>query len=141
MKLISISSQPDPAEFRVAKIAEDEQLVFGWASITKTANGQTVVDSQDEIIETEDLEPAVYEYVLNFADMGLDHVGEPVGKMVESLMLTSEKAAAMGISGAIPEGWWIGFHVPNPDVFAKFKSGEYGMFSIQGTAVPEEVES
>lgn len=137
MKLSSVSQ---PNEFRVAKIAEDDQLVFGWASIAKTASGQMVVDSHDEIIETEDLEPAVYEYVLNFADMGVDHDGEPVGKMVESLMLTAEKAAAMGISGAVPEGWWIGFHIPDPDLFAKVKDGRYPAFSIQGTAIPEEVD-
>lgn len=132
---------PDPNAFRVAKTSDEGQLVFGWASITKTANGQTVVDSHDEIIETDDLEKAAYEFVLNFADMGVDHAGEPVGKMVESLMLTAEKAAAMGIGGAVPEGWWIGFHIPDPDLFAKVKDGRYPMLSIQGTAEPEEISA
>lgn len=134
-----LSSVSQPNEFLVAKASDEGQLVFGWASIAKTATGQTVIDSHQEIIEPEDLEPAVYEYVLNFADMGVDHAGEPVGKMVESLMMTAEKAAAMGISGAVPEGWWIGFHIPDPALFAEVKAGRYPMFSIQGTAMPEEI--
>jgi len=124
---------------KVAKINEDEQLVFAWANIAKTAAGELVVDSHDEVIYPEDLELAAYEYVLQFSDMGVDHIGEAQGHLVESLMLTKEKAAAMGISGPVPEGWWVGYHIPDPDLFAKVKSGEYPMMSIQGVAEAQEI--
>ncbi|MNP76704.1 hypothetical protein D3C76_1739960 [compost metagenome] len=62
------------------------------------------------------------------------HEGEAKGDLVESVMFTKEKMDAMGIPhGIVPEGWWVGFHIPDKEVFAKVKSGEYGMWSVQGT--------
>ena len=47
---------------------------------------------------------------------------------------------ALGITeGALPEGWWIGFKVTDPDVWDKVKDGTYPMFSIEGTAIREEI--
>jgi hypothetical protein len=46
---------------------------------------------------------------------------------------TKEKMQAMGIpDGTIPEGMWVGFYIPDDEVYAKVKSGEYRMFSIEG---------
>jgi hypothetical protein len=51
-------------------------------------------------------------------------------------MFTKEKQSALGIpDGVLPEGWWVGFHVPDAEVFAKIKTGEYEMFSVQGSAI------
>ena len=133
--------QPEPG-FRIAKIDEDERLVFGWASIAKDATGAYVVDGEGEIIDPVDLEPAVYDYVLDFGDMTLSHEDESVvvGKLVESLMLTKEKAKAMGIQGDTVEGWWAGFFIEDQEVFDLVKAGEVGMFSIGGMAQREEIE-
>ena len=41
----------------------------------------------------------------------------------------------MGIpEGTIPEGWWVGFYIPDPVIYKKVKDGEFEMFSIQGYA-------
>ena len=123
----------------ISKVA-DEGLVFGWANVTTKAD-TLVVDSHDEAIPTEDLEKAVYDFVPTFtaAAAGVGHEGKPVAHLVESLILTKEKAAAMGLE-VDREGWWIGIRVQDPEVFARVKSGELGMFSIQGMAQPEELD-
>ena len=61
--------------------------------------------------------------------------------LVESVIFTKEKMAAMGIpEGVVPEGWWIGFKVTDDEVWEKVKDGTYPMFSIEGEAVREEVD-
>ncbi len=60
--------------------------------------------------------------------------------LIESMVFTKEKMSAIGITeGTLPEGWWIGFKVTDPDVWGKVKDGTYPMFSIEGEAVREEI--
>ena len=42
--------------------------------------------------------------------------------------------------GTLPEGWWVGFHITDDEVWAKIKDGAYTMFSIEGKAKRIEVE-
>lgn len=124
-------------ELNITKVDEDQQLVFGWASISNSADGTPVVDSQGDIIEPRELENAVYKFVKDYAAKGAGqlHKGEPVGHIVESVILTPQKMQAMGIDHPMPTGWWIGMKVDDAAVFEKVKSGRYRMFSIQGRAV------
>lgn len=129
------------ADVRVYKV-EDEGLVFGWANVAVTADGETVLDAHSDEIEPAGFEKSIYEFVLKFADAGTGvmHSGPPVGRLVESMYFTAEKAAALGIpADTVPTGWWVGFKIDDPDVFAKVKDGTYPMFSIQGLAEREEI--
>ena len=129
-------------EFNIFKTDEDKRLVFGWASIAVTANGEVVTDLQKDIIEPEELEEAVYNYVLEFRDTGEEHIPNmrKKGKMVESVVFTKEKMRAMGIpEGIVPEGWWIGFKIEDEEAWRKVKDGTYRMFSIEGAAIREAV--
>jgi len=121
-------------DFKIAKIDEPERLVFGWANVTIQSDGSPVVDSQRDIILTEDLEAAAYDFVLEFRDTGVMHKGKAVGTLVESFVMTPEKIRLMGLA---PDGqrvgWWVGFKV-DLDVFKRVLAGELQMFSIQGTA-------
>lgn len=114
----------------------EAQLVFGWANVTVQEDGTTPFDWQGDIIDTEVLESAAYNYVLQHGLANQEHEwGTECGWLVESMMFTKEKMAALGIpEGTIPEGWFVGFYIPDPEVYAKVKSGEYNMFSIEGTA-------
>ena len=106
-------------------------------------DGEQLEDRQHDIIDPEDLADAAYEYVLNFGDTGEEHIDSlrKKGKLVESVVLTREKQAAMGIpEGVVPEGWWIGFKIEDDDAWEKVKNGTYRMFSIEGTATREPVE-
>jgi len=120
---------------QVIKTDAKRQQVFGWASIAMSADGEAVVDSYQDIIIPEDLEDAAYDFVLRFRDLNERHEGPVQGHLIESLVVTPEKLEKMGLdSSALPVGWWVGFWVPDPSVFAKIESGEYTMFSIEGRA-------
>lgn len=129
--------------FTIYKTDEDQRLVFGWASVAITVDGETLEDRQHDMIEPEDLEEAAYEYVLNFRDTGEEHLPgyRKKGKLVESCVFTPEKQRAMGIpEGILPVAWWIGFKIDDDDAWQRVKNGTYKMFSIEGKAEREEVE-
>ena len=130
-------------DYTIAKMDDDKRLVFGWASISFTADGEQLEDLQHDLINPEDLEEAVYEYVLNFRDTGEEHRPHlrKKGKLVESCVFTAEKQKAMGLpEGILPVGWWIGFKIEDDEAWEKVKNGTYRMFSIEGKAQRVPVE-
>lgn len=119
----------------ISKSAESENLVFGWANVSLKVDGEAPLDWDGDVTEPEELEKAAYQFVLKFRESGVEHKGEATGYLVESMMFTKEKMEALNIpEGTIPEGWWVGFHVPDSSVFEKVKKGQYKMFSIEGKA-------
>jgi len=125
-------------EYTVLKSDDDKRLVFGWASVSVSVSGETIIDLQSDQIEPDDLETAVYQYVLNFRDGGEEHMPElrQKARLVESCVFTEEKQKAMGLlPGTLPVGWWIGFYVDDDEAWEKIKNGTYKMFSIEGKAV------
>lgn len=129
--------------FKIYKTDEDQRLVFGWASVAITVDGETLEDRQHDMIEPEDLEEAAYEYVLNFRDTGEEHLPgyRKKGRLVESCVFTPEKQRAMGIpAGTLPVAWWIGFKIDDEDTWQRVKNGTYRMFSIEGKAERLPVE-
>ena len=127
-------------DFEVRKLDEDKHLVFGWANIAVRKDGVQVLDTQQDLIDIEDLEAAAYRFNLAYRETGEMHEGTAKGEMVESFVVTSEKLAKMGLPpDGLPLGWWVGFYVDDDEAFAKVKSGDYKMFSIQGSARREEV--
>lgn len=140
-----IKSRAEPVEkaqrFKIQKLDEDKRLVFGWANVSVTVNGELVEDYQEDMIDPEELEEAAYKFAELYRDGGEMHERTGIAVMVESVMFTEEKQEAMGIpTGTLPVGWWIGFRVTDDDVWEKVKSGEYSMFSIGGEAIREEIE-
>ena len=129
-------------KFQIAKSDDDKMLAFGWANISMRIDGELIEDWQGDIIEPEELENAAYNFVELYRDGGEMHERGGVAVLVESVVFTAEKMAAIGIpAGTIPVGWWIGFKVTDPGVWAKVKDGTYPMFSIEGEAERVEVES
>lgn len=129
----------DRAGFTVAKLDADQNLVFGWASISATADGTTLIDKQNDIIPPAELESAVYDYVLEFREADEMHTQVTKGHLIESLVTTPDKLMAMGLQpNTLPTGWWVGFKV-DPATFQAVKAGRYPMFSIEGTAERVEV--
>lgn len=127
--------------FTVAKADEEKHMVFGWASVAKLSDGTVVQDYQKDVLDIDELEAAVYEYVLYFRDGGEMHQRRGIGVLVESVVFTPQKLEAMGIpEGTVPYGWWIGMKITDDDVWDKVKQGAYSMFSIEGEAVREPIE-
>jgi hypothetical protein len=129
---------------QISKYKDDDQLVFGWASVAKDATGVRPLDWQGDLIDAEDLEPAVYKFNTDFRESNDMHQKDSVnGTLVESVMFTKAKMEAMGIpEGTVPEGWWVGFKIADPVAYQKVKKGIYKMFSIEGSGqrleVPDE---
>lgn len=120
----------------IVKAQPDQQLVFGWASVS-TKNGLVIVDKQGDMILPEDLEKAAYDFVLYCRSQGDMHktnnANEPVqvGRLVESMMFTKEKQDVLKINLGL-EGWWVGFKVDDPALWEAHKRGDRPEFSIGG---------
>ena len=123
--------------FKVKDTDVEKNLVFGWASVTKNAGGDVIADTQGDIIKSSEIEKGAYLFVKNSRMAGEMHEKMGVGTLVESMVFTKEKQAALGIS--VQEGWWVGFEV-TPEVFAKVKSGVYKDFSIGGRGKRKVIE-
>lgn len=119
--------------FEFSKSKEEEKLVSGWASVSVNADGSIPLDWEDDIIMPETLEKAAINFMLDYRQSGVMHDGGAVGTVVESIVFTKEKQAAIGIpDGTVPLGWFITVKVHDDETFAKVKNGTYKMFSIQG---------
>lgn len=118
-------------------------LAFGFANVSVTKNGELITDLHEDQIPPDVLEKAAYNFVLKYRDAGVEHEEMGVGRLVESIFLTTEKLTAMGISDPTYKGaaWWVGFKVDDPAVWKKVESGELAMFSIGGRCSYEEVEA
>ncbi len=130
------------ADIDIIKLDSDQQLAFGWLSVSETADGSVVIDKQGDIIEPEDLEACAYEFVLNVRKAGDMHERtDNIGKVVESIVFTKEKQEALGIpAGVLPIGWWIGFKISDESTWAKVKNGTYTAFSIGGKGVRDDAD-
>ncbi len=127
-------------DIKIAK-ATDKGLVSGWANISKKADGSYPLDWQGDVIEPDVLEDAAINFMRDYRGSGEMHQGDSVGIVVESIMLTKEKQAAIGIpSGFVPEGWFITVLVQDAEVRQKIKSGTYRMFSIQGRSRRRKID-
>jgi len=125
----------------IKKADSEKMQAFGWASVSLVENGEQIEDWQEDMIDPEDLEEAAYQFVIFYRDGGEMHERGGVATLIESIVFTEEKQAALGIpAGTLPVGWWIGFQITDPEVWEKVKSGEYPMFSIEGEAERVEVD-
>ncbi len=122
-------------QLTVLKSDDDKRQIFGWASVAVRASGEVLEDLEGDIIEIDELENAVYEYVLNFRTAGEMHERGGVGTLIESVVFTKEKMRAMGIpEGLVGEAWWVGYQITDDEVWKKIKAGTYRSLSIEGHA-------
>lgn len=124
--------------FNIIKADPDQHLIFGWASVVEK-DGRAIIDKQGDIIPVTELENAAYEFTLNSRDGGDMHSRMRVSKLVESMVFTKEKQAALGID-LKQVGWWVGFKVHDAELWSAHKRGERPEFSIGGAAIPIEVD-
>ncbi len=121
------------------KLDEEQQLVFGWASVAEDESGQ-LIDKQGDVLDLPSLEIAVYDFVLKSRRADEMHRVDDVGILVESILFTPEKLEKMGMpAGSVPLGWWTGWKITDAGVWDKIKKGEYRMFSIRGEGDREDL--
>lgn len=117
----------------VVKFDNEQQLVYGWAYVTKE-NGEVVYDHSGEWMKSSTLEKAATEFMLTHRIGKTMHSGEKVSDVVHSLPLTDELAKSLGIQSN-REGWILAMKVNDPIVWKAVKSGALPAFSIGGRAV------
>src|SRR5260221_10410408 len=121
--------------------ADDQHLVFGLSSMAVDENGQSIVDSQGDVIPGDELEKAQYDYVLESRQGGTMHEEIGTSQLVESFVVTPEKLAlilkAVGVEADLSKfkgvATWVGYKVSDEATWAAVKSGELAAFSIGGT--------
>lgn len=118
----------------VAKLDEERRLVTGWASIANDAQGRPVIDAEGDIIPVVELEKAAHDLMLSGGAGKTDdmHQRFGVGDVVESLVVTAEKRAALGL-GTGPAGWIVTMKVNDDKTWADVKAGKKLELSIYGT--------
>ena len=137
---MTLSSARFTAE--IVKVAPEQRRFFGWAYITKRADGSQVIDHSGDVIDTPeawaDLENAFHDYVRDSGDGDDQHELFGASKLIEAFAMTREKAQAMGIPDdtPLPEGLWVGFEAlssPSGDaLWERVKRRERSMLSIVG---------
>ena len=117
--------------FKIQKSVDEKRLAFGWASVAATAAGDTVTDYYEDIIEPDELEQAAYNFVQFYREGGEMHERGGCAVLVESVIFTKEKMAAMGIpDGVVPEGWWIGFKVTDDALAPRPERKKIGVANV-----------
>jgi len=136
----------EKAEFDIVitKLDPEQRKVFGWASVSMRG-GKVLIDKQDDMILPDELEKASHDYALHWRSQGDMHEqdsGKVVqkGRLIESIVFTPEKMAKCGLMAIDPQtgeqlmGWFVGFQVDDPKLWAAHKRGERPEFSIGGTS-------
>lgn len=125
----------------VLKLDTARRIVYGWAYLVKDVDGKQVVDhSGDFVPDAQNLEDVAVEYVLKSREGDVMHDMVAKSALVESFVLTPEKATEMGIK-TDRVGWWVGFKVLDDKVWKRVVSGELKMFSIHGSGIRTKVEA
>ncbi len=125
---------------QIAKLDESRRVVYGYASVI-TERGQPVVDLQGDVIEANELHNAVDEFMKSVRTAKLSHTSRQVGEVIHSLVLTKEISAALNLDTGGREGWIVGMHITDDEVWKSIKDGTSGLgaFSIGATAIREEI--
>lgn len=129
---------------RIVKVNDELRLVFGWANVT-VFDGDEVVDSQDDVMDSNVLMKGFIPFMADSQVGGLMHLkdeaGEPIGigKVVFAWPFVPDVKKAMGID--IPEeGVMIAVRVDDDDVWKAVKEGKLQAFSIGGRAIRTPIE-
>ncbi|NBW08357.1 MAG: hypothetical protein EBR82_10050 [Caulobacteraceae bacterium] len=117
---------------------EDQRLAYVWASVT-TKGGELLIDKQGHSIETQAMQSAAHEFILNKRTGGVMHLKDDESKepikvsdVVESMFFTNELQKALGIDLGF-EGWLVVMKVHDDKVWGLVKSGKLAAASIGGS--------
>ena len=124
----------------ISKIQPENRRWWGWAYISKRADGSQVVDHSGDVVDTDEtraaLEDAFYRYVRDSGAGDDQHQFFGSSRVIEALAMTKDKAALMGIDQDVPEGLWVGFEATDTpqgdELWSKIKSGDRRQMSIVG---------
>lgn len=125
----------------ISKADEEQQVVYGWAYVTHDREGNVVVDkSGDFVDDIGEIEKTAIDFMLHSRQGDTDHSNKASTTIVESMVFTPEKMAAMGIEkGTMPSGWWIGAKCDD-ETWAGYMAGRWKAFSVHGSGTRKSVD-
>lgn len=113
------------------KVDASGKVVAGWASVVTSADGKPFQDHQGDIISIDELRKAAHRFVSDARVAKAMHAGNPVGEVVESVVIDDAFAKSLGITDG-KRGWWVVMKINDPEVQAQVRSGKLRAFSIGG---------
>ena len=122
---------------RVVKMDDSLGLVFCWA-FTSSVDNAPYFDLQGDAID-EDFVKAAAEFMENGGATDEMHDGNPDGRVLFAMPMTPEIAKAFGVVTKTT-GLMVALK-PSPEVYAKFKSGEYTGVSIAGLGERQAIKA
>ena len=123
----------------IAKVNEEERMVYGFASVAK--DGDTVlVDKQGDQINEVELVKMAHSFIKGARHGKVMHEGSPMAEVVESIVLRPEVASALGLENFTKTAWVIGMKVHDDKTWSRVKKGELKAFSIGGKGKRTEVK-
>ena len=118
------------AECTVTEVNESLGIVFGWGMVTDI-NNQPYYDLDNQHIPSDLMVKATSSFMETARISNDSHTPMDIGMVVHSFPLSNEIAKSMGVTSNI-NGWMVGVK-PEPQILAKFVSGELKGFSIEGS--------
>lgn len=125
------------------KADDDQRIVWGWASVIEEG-GKPVFDTQGDVITEADLMDAAHGFMVEARKGGILHerrdgAAIKVGEVVESMLMTRDRQAALGIDLG-KSGWLIAMKVHDDAVWGAIKEGVLKAFSIGGRGLRIPIE-
>lgn len=116
----------------IAKYDAEKGIVTGWAALS-SADDKPLIDFHDDLLLVSELEKACHGLVLDggAGKAGEMHAGR-VGDIVEAMVMSKEKAAALGLGDIKTEGWIVSLKLHDAGAIGRVKSGDRGELSIHG---------
>ena len=120
----------------VLKVDAELGLVFGWG-IVCNKDGEPYFDKQGDHIPEDAMLKAATDFAKSARKSYEQHERKGAGQVVHTFPLTAEVAKQFGLETKTT-GLMIAV-APDPEMLAKFKTGELTGFSIGGKRVEDEV--
>ncbi len=125
------------AEVSVTEVDQSLGIVFGWGMVTDI-NNEPYYDLDNQHIPSDLMVKSTSVFMETARVSNDSHTPVDIGVVVHSFPLSTEIAKSMGITSNI-SGWMVGVK-PDADTLAKFVSGEYKGFSIEGSGALKDDE-
>jgi hypothetical protein len=107
---------------------DQQQIVYGVVLVPEQ------IDSQGDIIGSDEIEQAAHRFLTQYRESGLQHVGEalPSLEVIESYIAPIEMEVA---GNPVPKGSWVmAVKINDPEIWQMVLDGTLTGFSIQGWA-------
>lgn len=117
-------------KYEFEKANAEGSYVRGWASVV-LKDSALVRDWDGDVIPIEEIRKTAHKFIVGERSGKVEHKGQVVGEVVESLIIDDDVAKSLGIADK-RRGWFIGMRVYDPAIQEGVRAGKFTGFSIAG---------